>query len=86
MHLVDSIVCVEPSNYISALLLSLSTMLQLELPHINVLTKIDLIGQYGPLGTVCSLSFGVLSHVLAFNLDFSSIPKLNACNLYLHSS
>ena len=30
-------------KYISALLLSLTTMLHLELPHINVLSKMDLI-------------------------------------------
>ncbi|KAI9102217.1 hypothetical protein K1719_023727 [Acacia pycnantha] len=45
----------DPGKYISALLLSLSTMLHLELPHINVLSKIDLIESYGR---------------LAFNLDF----------------
>jgi GPN-loop GTPase len=30
-------------------MLSLSTMLQLELPHVNVLTKIDLLKRYGEL-------------------------------------
>lgn len=34
-------------KFISSLLLSLSTMLQMELPHINVLSKIDLVVQYG---------------------------------------
>ena len=37
-------------RYISALLLSLNTMLHLEMPHVNVLSKIDLIRQYGKLG------------------------------------
>lgn len=37
-------------RYISALLLSLSTMLHLELPHVNVLSKVDLVPQYGELG------------------------------------
>lgn len=49
IHLVDCIVCTDPSNYISALLLCLTTMLQLQLPHINVLSKIDLLSQYSPL-------------------------------------
>jgi hypothetical protein len=31
-------------------MLSLSTMLHLELPHVNVLSKIDLVRQYGKLG------------------------------------
>ncbi len=37
-------------RYISCLTLSLSTMLFLELPHINVLSKVDLLRQYGKLG------------------------------------
>lgn len=41
--------------YISALLLSLRAMLQLDLPHLNVLTKIDNLSNYAP---------------LPFNLDF----------------
>lgn len=55
VHLVDSYVCSQASNYVSALLLSLSTMLQLEQPHINILSKVDLIEKYGKLD---------------FNLDF----------------
>jgi len=49
VHLIDSYYCSVPSTYISAVLLSLSTMLHLELPHINVLSKIDLITKYGKL-------------------------------------
>ncbi|XP_052488804.1 GPN-loop GTPase QQT1 isoform X2 [Gossypium raimondii] len=52
---VDAHLCSDPAKYISALILSLSTMLHLELPHINVLSKIDLIESYGK---------------LSFNLDF----------------
>ncbi|KAK9129053.1 hypothetical protein Syun_017850 [Stephania yunnanensis] len=55
IHLVDAHLCSDPGKYVSALLLSLSTMIHLELPHINVLSKIDLIESYGK---------------LAFNLDF----------------
>eukprot|EP01126_Amoeba_proteus_P005023 TRINITY_DN11657_c0_g1_i3.p1 TRINITY_DN11657_c0_g1~~TRINITY_DN11657_c0_g1_i3.p1 ORF type:complete len:279 (+),score=55.63 TRINITY_DN11657_c0_g1_i3:181-1017(+) len=47
VHLVDSHHCSSVSNYLSALTLSLSTMLQLELPHVNVLSKIDLLSKYG---------------------------------------
>jgi hypothetical protein len=49
VHLVDAHLCCDPGKYVSALLLSLSTMLHLELPHINVLSKIDLIENYGNL-------------------------------------
>ncbi|KAL8144022.1 hypothetical protein V2J09_017054 [Rumex salicifolius] len=55
VHLVDAHLCSDAGKYASALMLSLSTMLHLELPHVNVLSKIDLIENYGK---------------LAFNLDF----------------
>lgn len=55
VHLVDSHLCSDPGKYVSALLLSLTTMLHLELPHVNVLSKIDLIESYGK---------------LAYNLEF----------------
>ncbi|KAL9109175.1 MAG: hypothetical protein Q9227_006100 [Pyrenula ochraceoflavens] len=55
VNLLDSYVLTLPSLYVSGLLLSLRTMLQLELPHINVLTKIDNLTKYPP---------------LPFNLDF----------------
>lgn len=44
-----------PSLYISTLLLSLRSMLQMDLPHLNVLTKIDNLSTYAP---------------LSFNLDY----------------
>jgi hypothetical protein len=49
--------------YISALLLSLRAMLQMDLPHINVLTKIDNLSNYAP---------------LPFNLDYyTEVQDLN---------
>uniref|UniRef100_A0A8C8DF48 GPN-loop GTPase 2 n=1 Tax=Oryzias sinensis TaxID=183150 RepID=A0A8C8DF48_9TELE len=55
VHIVDSHYCADPAKFISVLCTSLSTMLHVELPHVNVLSKMDLIEQYGK---------------LAFNLDF----------------
>lgn len=55
MHLSDSYCLTLPSLYISNLILSLRAMLQMDLPHLNVLTKIDKLAGYGP---------------LPFNLDF----------------
>jgi hypothetical protein len=52
---VDSHLCAEPSKYLAALLLSLTAMLHLGLPHVNVLSKMDLLSSHGP---------------LAFSLDF----------------
>lgn len=51
----DSHYCCDPARYVSMLIVSLKTMLQLDCPQINVLSKIDLLEAYGS---------------LAFNLDF----------------
>ena len=49
VELVDAHLCAEPGKYLSALLLSLGSMLHLELPHVNVLSKADLVESYGEL-------------------------------------
>jgi hypothetical protein len=49
VHLIDSYYCNSPFTFVSATLLSLNTMLQLELPHVNVFSKIDLVEKYGQL-------------------------------------
>lgn len=49
VHLADSFCLTQPSLYISTLLLTLRAMLQMDLPHINVLTKIDKVASYDPL-------------------------------------
>nr|CAH7764372.1 unnamed protein product [Callosobruchus chinensis] len=43
VHMVDSHYCSDPPKFISTLLLSLSTMMQIALPHVNVLSKADLL-------------------------------------------
>ncbi|GIY69228.1 GPN-loop GTPase 2 [Caerostris darwini] len=55
VHLVDSHYCCDPAKFVSVLLTSLSTMLQMQMPHINVLSKADIIEKQGK---------------LHFNLDF----------------
>ncbi|MBN3285027.1 GPN2 GTPase, partial [Polyodon spathula] len=55
VHLVDSHYCADPAKFISVLCTSLSTMLHVELPHVNVLSKMDLMEEFGK---------------LAFNLDY----------------
>ncbi|KAF8318694.1 hypothetical protein DL93DRAFT_324411 [Clavulina sp. PMI_390] len=49
VHLCDAHYVTDASKYIAVLLLALRTMLHLGLPHINVLSKMDLIKQYGDL-------------------------------------
>lgn len=56
VHLIDSHYCSEPTKFISTLLLSLNTMLQMGLPHVNVLSKADLLKRY--------------ESRLAFSIDF----------------
>ena len=59
VQLIDAHHCFEPSKFISAVLLSTTTMLRLELPTINVLSKVDLLGQYASAG-----------NSMVYNLDF----------------
>lgn len=63
VHLVDSHYCSDPSKFIAVLLTSLSTMLQIELPHVNVLSKVDLIEKYG------KLHFGLDFYTEVLNLS-----------------
>ncbi|CEP60170.1 GTPase GPN2 LALA0_S01e04588g [Lachancea lanzarotensis] len=49
VNLIDSVHLTSPSQYVSILLLALRSMLMLDLPHINVLSKIDMVKSYGPL-------------------------------------
>jgi GPN-loop GTPase len=42
VYLLDALFALEPLKFISGCMLSLSCMLQLELPHINVITKCDI--------------------------------------------
>ncbi|KAL3311782.1 GPN-loop GTPase 2 [Cichlidogyrus casuarinus] len=55
VNLIDSHHCSDAGNFISAVLVSLSAMLHLSLPHINLLSKADLLSQFGS---------------LPFNIDF----------------
>jgi GPN-loop GTPase len=76
VHLLDSFILSKPSLYFSGMLLALRSMLQMELPHVNVLTKIDNLENFGP---------------LPFNLDFYTevqdlhylLPYLDAERPYL---
>ncbi|RMZ80247.1 hypothetical protein DV738_g2750, partial [Chaetothyriales sp. CBS 135597] len=66
VNLIDSYVLTLPSLYISSLLLSLRTMLQMDLPQVNVLTKIDNLSKYPPLPFILDFYTEVqdLNHLL----------------------
>ncbi|KAG8227588.1 hypothetical protein J437_LFUL000688 [Ladona fulva] len=49
INLIDSHYCSDPGKFISTLLMSLTTMLNIALPHVNVLSKTDLTERYGKL-------------------------------------
>ena len=73
LHLTDVHLCCDPGKYVSALLLSLSTMLHMELPRINVLSKIDLIENYGNLGIVPSIFLSFEHLLLLVEFDVHTI-------------
>ncbi|TFY55457.1 hypothetical protein EVG20_g9310 [Dentipellis fragilis] len=81
VHLCDAHYVTDASKYISLLLLSLRAMLHLELPHINVLSKVDLISQYGDLDFNLDFYTEVqdLSHLE--NALSASSPRYKALNL-----
>ncbi|KAJ3888621.1 cytoplasmic protein [Lentinula edodes] len=86
VHLCDAHYVTDAAKYISVLLLSLRTMLQLELPHINVLSKIDLIGNYGDLDF--NLDFYTEVQDLTYlenSLSTSLSPRFQALNLAMIS-
>ncbi|PIA18851.1 Gpn2 protein [Coemansia reversa NRRL 1564] len=64
VHLVDASYCTEAAKFISVLLLSLTTMSMLEMPHVNVLAKIDLLGQFG------QLDFNLEYYTSVMDLDY----------------
>jgi len=49
VNLVDSHYCSDPSKYVAVCLTSLNTMMRIELPHVNILSKADLIEKFGKL-------------------------------------
>ncbi|KAI9774263.1 MAG: hypothetical protein M1840_004157 [Geoglossum simile] len=77
LHLTDSYSLTLPSLYISTVLLALRAMLQMDLPHLNVLTKIDKLSTYSPLPF--SLDFYTEVHDLNYLLPHlaAESPILN---------
>jgi len=46
VHIIDSTLCTDGFRYLSAVLVALTAMMHLELAHVNVLSKIDMLGEY----------------------------------------
>ncbi|KAH9988176.1 hypothetical protein BJV77DRAFT_1061471 [Russula vinacea] len=85
VHLCDSHLVADAAKYVSVLLLSLRAMLHLELPHINVLSKIDLLTQYGDLDF--NLEFYTEVQDLSYleNALSSTSPRYTALNMAICS-
>lgn len=79
IHLVDSHHCSDAGKFISALMLSLSAMLKIGLPHVNLLTKVDLLKNH-----IEKLQFGIdfYTEVLDLNYLLDSLDSDNFSNKY----
>lgn len=64
VNLVDAHYCSDASKYVAVCLTSLNTMLRIELPHINILSKVDLIEKYG------KLDFGIDFYTEVLDLEY----------------
>lgn len=65
VHLVDSHHCSDAGKFIAALMLSLSAMLKIGLPHINLLTKADLLKKH-----MDKLQFGIDFYTEVLDLNY----------------
>lgn len=79
VHLVDSHHCSDAGKFIAALMLSLSAMLKIGLPHINLLTKVDLLKKH-----MDKLHFGIdfYTEVLDLNYLLDCLDSDNFMNKY----
>lgn len=65
VHLVDSHHCSDAGKFISALMLSLTAMLKIALPHVNLLTKVDLMKKH-----MDKLEFGIDFYTEVLDLNY----------------
>jgi len=78
VHLVDSHYCSDPAKFISVCLTSLTTMLQVALPHVNLLSKVDLVEKFG------KLQFNLDYYTEVLDLDYllDTFPEDNYTKKY----
>lgn len=65
VHLIDSHHCSDAGKFIAALILSLNAMLKIGLPHINLLTKVDLLKKHAD-----KLEFGIDFYTEVLDLNY----------------
>ncbi|ROT75464.1 GPN-loop GTPase 2 [Penaeus vannamei] len=64
VYLVDSHYANDPGKYVSAVLLTLNSMLMMELPTVNILSKVDSVEKYG------SLDMGLEFYTEVMDLEY----------------
>ncbi|XP_045765192.1 GPN-loop GTPase 2 [Maniola jurtina] len=65
VHLIDSHHCSDAGKFIAALILSLNAMLKIGLPHVNLLTKMDLLKKHDN-----KLQFGIDYYTEVLDLNY----------------
>lgn len=70
VNLIDAHYCSDPSKFVAVCLTSLNSMMRIELPHINILSKADLIEKYGKL----DFDIDFYTEVLDLNYLVEMIP------------
>ncbi|XP_050343137.1 GPN-loop GTPase 2 isoform X1 [Nymphalis io] len=79
VHLIDSHHCSDAGKFISALILSLNAMLKIGLPHINLLTKVDLLKKHAD---KLEFSIDFYTEVLDLNYLLDSLDNEKFTNKY----
>jgi GTPase SAR1 family protein len=74
VNLVDAHHVADASKFVALSLVSLTMMLQLELPHVNVLSKVDLVEQFGELPLGLEYYAQVQDMTQALSLDRARMP------------
>lgn len=78
VHLVDSHYCSDPAKFISVCLTALTTMLQVALPHVNLLSKVDMVEKFGKL----QFSLDYYTEVLDLEYLLETFPQDNFTKKY----
>jgi len=82
VYLLDSQFLTEPSKFIAGTLMCLSAMIRLEIPHINVLSKMDLLGRKNNSDSIDAILDPDVNSLVA-KLDGETRPKWKKLNAAL---
>lgn len=81
VNLVDAAHCADVGKWVAALLVSITVMFQVELPIVNVLSKVDLVEAYGGIENIEQYAEGMdLEYLLGALDDDPRLAKYAALN------